>query len=80
MLPSPRTPWAPPQALGLAIASLVCWGSWSNTAKAATNAGLPFAYFYIDYALGVMVLGWGAYAGLAGGSRLRACEPPGSIN
>ena len=40
-------------ALALALLSLACWGTWSNTAKAATH--LPFALYYCDFTLGVFV-------------------------
>lgn len=34
-------------SLGLALLSLACWGSWSNTAKASGK--LPFPIFYLDF-------------------------------
>eukprot|EP00040_Diaphanoeca_grandis_P022050 m.117969 g.117969 ORF g.117969 m.117969 type:complete len:388 (-) comp28622_c1_seq1:33-1196(-) len=49
-------PWAAPNreiALVVAFISLICWGSWSNTAKAASH--IPFAYYYMDYSFGVFI-------------------------
>eukprot|EP00965_Chrysotila_dentata_P201815 6180769-Pleurochrysis_carterae.AAC.1 len=45
--------WAPGSsaaALAIALVSLVCWGSWTNTAKAAERT--PFPLFYLDFAVG----------------------------
>lgn len=50
------SPWVPDSfgvGLGVALLSLVCWGSWSNTVKAAAN--IPFACYYADYAIGVFL-------------------------
>lgn len=47
--------WVPEtfgEAFPLVILSLVCWGSWSNTAKEATRSAVPFAHFYSDWCLG----------------------------
>ena len=38
------------EALPLAVLSLVCWGSWSNSAKKAGDEKCPFPHFYTDYA------------------------------
>jgi hypothetical protein len=66
-----------PQSFGtafpLAILSLCCWGSWSNTAKEATRLRVPFAHFYADWCLGgfgVAVLAWVAL----GGAEVAAAE------
>ena len=40
-------------ALLLTILSAVCWGSWANTFKGARN--YPFALFYWDYIVGVVI-------------------------
>lgn len=51
-------PWWEPQsfmlALLLAIISTVCWGSWSNTAKAA-GKNLHFAHYYADFCIGTLL-------------------------
>ncbi len=47
--------WVPEtfgEAFPLVILSLVCWGSWSNTAKEATRSAVPFAHFYSDWCMG----------------------------
>ena len=41
-------------ALGLSLLSAFCWGTWSNTAKAAKN--VPFPLFYLDYSIGVVLV------------------------
>jgi len=54
---SVATWWEPQgQALSIAIAllSTICWGSWSNTAKAAGDK-VNFAHFYTDFCLGTVV-------------------------
>eukprot|EP00041_Stephanoeca_diplocostata_P030072 m.899996 g.899996 ORF g.899996 m.899996 type:complete len:138 (-) comp23684_c0_seq8:61-474(-) len=51
-----QSPWVPDSfgvGLGVALLSLVCWGSWSNTVKAAAN--VPFACYYADYGIGVFL-------------------------
>eukprot|EP00037_Helgoeca_nana_P016549 m.155676 g.155676 ORF g.155676 m.155676 type:complete len:410 (-) comp23578_c0_seq1:147-1376(-) len=56
-------PWVPDNfglGLGVACVSLVCWGTWSNTAKAAER--LPFAYYYYDFSLGVFAAAAVAFA------------------
>ena len=48
--------WAPhglAQAFPLTLLSLLCWGSWSNTAKMADNRNVPFPHFYTDYAFAI---------------------------
>lgn len=44
-----------PVAVGLCIATMLCWGSWANTQKLAGPAW-PFQCFYWDYSLGVLLL------------------------
>mmetsp|Transcript_56556 Transcript_56556/g.156485 ORF Transcript_56556/g.156485 Transcript_56556/m.156485 type:complete len:355 (+) Transcript_56556:170-1234(+) len=58
------TPWTPSSfadGLILALVSLACWGSWSNTAK---DISKPFNDFYYDYTLGLLCLSLVAYATL----------------
>ena len=40
-------------ALALALLTTVCWGSWTNASKAASH--LPFACFYLDFSVAVLV-------------------------
>jgi glucose uptake protein len=50
-------PWKPSSfgvSFVLALASLACWGSWSNTAKAAAH--IPFSLFYLDFSIGIVAL------------------------
>lgn len=57
-------PWKPEgfnQAFILALTSLFCWGTWSNSAKAASK--LPFAVYYMDFSVGVFL---SATVGLVG--------------
>ena len=49
--------WSPhafAQALPLCVLSLICWGSWSNSAKEAGKRRVPFPHFYQDYAYGIL--------------------------
>eukprot|EP00039_Didymoeca_costata_P022356 m.346574 g.346574 ORF g.346574 m.346574 type:complete len:402 (+) comp29577_c0_seq1:71-1276(+) len=58
-------PWEPSEfkvAFSIAILSLVCWGSWTNTAKAASSN--PFPVYYLDYSLGVILLSVVAFSSL----------------
>eukprot|EP01047_Picozoa_sp_COSAG01_P033039 COSAG01_NODE_2414_length_7740_cov_10.011386_4_plen_455_part_00 len=38
---------------GLTVVSLICWGSWSNSAKEADKQQVPFPHFYTDYAASI---------------------------
>jgi hypothetical protein len=54
--------WAPQSfnaAFALALLSMLCWGSWSNTAKAAS--AIPFPIFYFDFSLGAFLSGLAAF-------------------
>jgi len=47
--------WEPPSfavAFPFAVVTCVCWGSWSNAAKAADDKKIPFGAFYGAYAVG----------------------------
>eukprot|EP00035_Acanthoeca_spectabilis_P027151 m.465540 g.465540 ORF g.465540 m.465540 type:complete len:402 (+) comp24319_c0_seq1:197-1402(+) len=58
-------PWVPDNfglGVGVACISLICWGTWSNTAKAAEH--IPFAYYYYDFSLGVFAAAAIAFATL----------------
>lgn len=39
----------------LTLLSMACWGTWSNTAKAAKD--MQFGHFYWDYSVGMVVMG-----------------------
>jgi len=69
------------QALPLALFSLVCWGSWSNSAKEAEARKIPFAHFYIDYVTALFLTALLIWATL-GGAELTAGanEPDGDAN
>jgi glucose uptake protein len=41
-------------ALAMMIASMLCWGSWANTQKAAKN--WRFELFYWDYVWGILII------------------------
>lgn len=83
--------WSPSSfhsALALAILSLVCWGSWSTTSKAARHVKFPL--FYLDFSLGAWLaalLAFGMFGGLSmfrdspqsGGSRIFAALLAGCI-
>jgi hypothetical protein len=46
----PADMWSPgsfAEALPLCVVSLVCWGSWSNSAKEAGFRKVPFPHFYL---------------------------------
>eukprot|EP01051_Picozoa_sp_SAG22_P001031 SAG22_NODE_35_length_27276_cov_20.395849_19_plen_361_part_00 len=61
--------WAPSsfgEALPLAVLSLVCWGSWSNSAKKSGEEKVPFPHFYIDYAFGIFASAVAAWVVLGG--------------
>lgn len=51
-------PWWSPDSFGLALVvalvSTACWGSWSNTAKAAGDR-VNFAHYYTDFCLGTVL-------------------------
>lgn len=50
--------WEPssfPLALATALVSTACWGSWSNSAKAAGESGINFAHFYMDFCIGTVL-------------------------
>ena len=42
-------------AVVLLFITMLCWGSWANTQKLATQSW-PFPLFYWDYALGIVLL------------------------
>ncbi len=42
-------------AVALCVITMICWGSWANTQKLASQSW-PFQLFYWDYALGVLLL------------------------
>ncbi len=42
-------------AVMLTVITMLCWGSWANTQKMATNRW-PFQLFYWDYSIGVLLL------------------------
>ena len=42
-------------AVVLLVITMLCWGSWANTQKLATQSW-PFPLFYWDYALGIVLL------------------------
>lgn len=44
-----------PLAVFLCMITMVCWGSWANTQKLATQ-DWPFQLFYWDYSVGVLLL------------------------
>ena len=44
-----------PIAVGMCVATMLCWGSWANTQKLAGKQW-PFQLFYWDYAFGVLLL------------------------
>jgi len=42
-------------AIGLLFITMLCWGSWANTQKLATQKW-PFQLFYWDYTIGIVLL------------------------
>jgi len=44
-----------PVAVLLLVITMICWGSWANTQKLATQKW-PFQLFYWDYAIGIVLL------------------------
>ncbi|UCF42468.1 MAG: multidrug DMT transporter permease [Planctomycetota bacterium] len=44
-----------PLAVVMCIVTMLCWGSWANTQKLASQEW-PFQLFYWDYAIGVLLL------------------------
>ncbi len=44
-----------PLAIVMCIVTMLCWGSWANTQKLASQEW-PFQLFYWDYAIGVLLL------------------------
>lgn len=58
--------WIPPNyglSLTVALLAAVCWGSWSNTAK-AVGGRLNFAHYYFDFCMGTLfcaVVCWAAF-------------------
>lgn len=40
-------------SLALALLSMCCWGSWSNSSKAASASDVAFGHYYLDFSLGV---------------------------
>lgn len=44
-----------PVAVVMLIVTMLCWGSWANTQKLATQKW-PFQLFYWDYTLGILLL------------------------
>ena len=72
--------WLPATFAGsfvLALFSLVCWGSWSNTAKAGSH--IPFALYYLDFSLGLFAVAAMAFLSLGAlvfnDGRLNHCAP-----
>lgn len=57
-------PWAPAsfeEGVGLAVVSLACWGTWSNTAKDTSRL---LNDFYHDFSVGLLCLSILAYCTL----------------
>jgi len=50
------------------LLSLVCWGTWGNTVKAAKAAGVPDAYYYWDYTVGVALAAIAFFVGAGAGN------------
>lgn len=74
----PRGGWEPSSfapALLLSLVSLCCWGSWSNTLKAAPR--VPFAHYCVDFALGAWGTALLALATIGGATALHD-RPDGS--
>ncbi len=44
-----------PLAVALCVVTMLCWGSWANTQKLASQQW-PFQLFYWDYSIGVLLL------------------------
>jgi glucose uptake protein len=44
-----------PVAVALCVVTMLCWGSWANTQKLASQQW-PFQLFYWDYSIGVLLL------------------------
>ena len=42
-------------AFFLTFLSMICWGSWSNSAKEAEKRSVPFPHFYTDYVFAIFV-------------------------
>ena len=69
------TPWEPGTfgvAFALAILSMFCWGTWSNTAKTSSALKVPFAYFYMEYSLGIFLGAVIFFVSLGGADMLTA--------
>ena len=43
-------PSSPPEALALLCMSVLCWGSWGNTAKLSTELSFPVFYLLFSIA------------------------------
>lgn len=69
---SAAAPWWEPNSYPLALATVLvstaCWGSWSNTAKAA-GSRVNFAHYYTDFCAGTVLAALVLAAG-PGASRL----------
>jgi glucose uptake protein len=46
-----------PLAVLMCVITMLCWGSWANTQKLASQQW-RFQLFYWDYAIGVLLLGF----------------------
>jgi len=44
-------------AVAMCVVTMLCWGSWANTQKLASNEW-QFQLFYWDYSLGVLLTNW----------------------
>jgi glucose uptake protein len=44
-----------PVAIALCFVTMLCWGSWGNTQKLASNASWKYQLFYWDYGLGILL-------------------------
>jgi glucose uptake protein len=66
-------------AVAMCVVTMLCWGSWANTQKLATQEW-RFQLFYWDYAIGVFLLALllaftlGHPRGRAGCSRRCSCS------
>lgn len=56
-----------PVAILFCVITMIGWGSWANTQKLAGREKWPFALYYWDYAIGVMMLAVGLLFTLGGG-------------
>ncbi len=75
-------PWLPTDfgpAFGISLLALACWGTWSNTAKAAAARSVPFSHYYADFSVAILVMAALLWGTLGGAQFAASSDPSASV-